>query len=243
MFYLMTIAVFVTSVISGVLSMAGGMILMAVFSLMLSVPAAMVLHGVAQTASNGSRIWLYRQHIRWQVLIPYSVGALMVLALFLFISYIPERGMILILIGLFPFIGLLMPRQVNLNIEKPLVALTCGILVTTAQMLAGASGPVLDLFYLKSNLTRHEVLGTKAITQTLGHIIKLGYYLLFLDLTTGTLPWWVFPAVVVAALTGNISAKLIVEKIDDTVFRKIGGMVILAIGASCIIKGTYDLFF
>jgi uncharacterized membrane protein YfcA len=56
--------------------MAGGMILMGIFSLLLSIPAAMVLHGVAQTVSNGSRVWLYRRHICWSILLPYSIGAL-----------------------------------------------------------------------------------------------------------------------------------------------------------------------
>ena len=55
---LLVTATLVTSLISGVLSMAGGMILMGVFGFFLSVPAAMVLHGVAQTVSNGSRIFL-----------------------------------------------------------------------------------------------------------------------------------------------------------------------------------------
>ena len=66
----LALATFITSVISGVLSMAGGMILMGVFAFVLSVPAAMVLHGVAQAVSNGSRVWFYREHIAWHVLWP-----------------------------------------------------------------------------------------------------------------------------------------------------------------------------
>ncbi|MFT5929082.1 MAG: putative PurR-regulated permease PerM, partial [Candidatus Azotimanducaceae bacterium] len=69
-----------TSLVSGVLSMAGGMILMGIFGLFLSIPTAMVLHGIAQAVSNGSRIWLHRQHIRWGVLLPYALGSLVVLA-------------------------------------------------------------------------------------------------------------------------------------------------------------------
>ena len=61
---LLVLATLATSIISGVLSMAGGMILMGVFGFFLSEPAAMVLHGIAQTFSNGSRVWLYRRHIK-----------------------------------------------------------------------------------------------------------------------------------------------------------------------------------
>ncbi len=56
-------ATLLTSIISGALSMTGGVILMGVPSLLLPVSAAMVLHGVAQTASNGSRIVFHRTHI------------------------------------------------------------------------------------------------------------------------------------------------------------------------------------
>lgn len=40
-------ATLLTSLFSGALSMAGGMILMGIFGLFLSVPTAMVLHGIA----------------------------------------------------------------------------------------------------------------------------------------------------------------------------------------------------
>lgn len=67
-YLLLVLATLATSIISGVLSMAGGMILMGVFGFFLSVPAAMVLRGIAQTFSNGSRVWLFRRHIKWRVL-------------------------------------------------------------------------------------------------------------------------------------------------------------------------------
>jgi uncharacterized protein len=47
--------VIVTSMISGVFGMAGGLILMLILGQLLSVPAAMVLHGITQFFSNGWR--------------------------------------------------------------------------------------------------------------------------------------------------------------------------------------------
>jgi uncharacterized membrane protein YfcA len=54
---LILVSVFVTAVLSGVLGMAGGMILMAILVSTLSVSAAMMLHGAVQAASNGSRYY------------------------------------------------------------------------------------------------------------------------------------------------------------------------------------------
>jgi uncharacterized membrane protein YfcA len=240
-YVVLTIATLITSIVSGVLSMAGGMILMGVFGFLLSVPAAMVLHGIAQASSNGSRIWHHRRHVRWEVLLPYSLGALIVLGVFSVIAYVPSIGLVFIIIGSFPILALRLPRFINLDIEKRPVAFLSGLIVTTAQMLAGASGPVLDIFYVNSSLTRHEILGTKAVTQTLGHIIKLVYYSFLLTAVTQQLPAWIFPAVAFAALAGNWIGKELIEKISDDQFKTVGRYIILVVGFIYIVKGTYEL--
>lgn len=239
-YILLVLATVVTSFISGVLSMAGGMILMGVFSFALSVPAAMVLHGLAQTVSNGSRIWLYRRYLRWRVLLPYAAGSCCVLALFIALTVVPNRALVFILIGSFPFAALLLPKRIALDMERKPIAFLSGLLVTSAQMLAGAAGPVLDIFYVSSNLSRHEILGTKAITQTLGHIIKLGYYAFFLSLSI-ELPAWLYLAVVVAAIVGNWLGKLVIEKTNDRLFRTLGRYAIMLVGAIYIAKGLQEL--
>ena len=240
-YLILTIATLITSLISGVLSMAGGMILMGVFGFFLSIPAAMVLHGIAQAVSNGSRVWLYRRHIRYPVLGYYAIGAFLVLGLFATFTFVPSIALVFILIGCFPFIALIMPERVNLNMEKPAVAFSSGILVTTAQMLAGASGPVLDIFYVQSDMSKEAFLGTKAVTQTLGHILKLFYYGAVMTVAADLLPLWVVPAVVAAAVFGNYLASLVVTKMSDHQFRRIGRFVIMVIGVVYIGKGIAEL--
>ena len=244
-YLLLATATLLTSLISGVLSMAGGMILMGVFGFFLSVPAAMVLHGIAQAFSNGSRVFLYRQHIKWAVLITYTIGSLLVLLVFVVLTFIPSIGLVFLLIGCFPFLALVLPKSINLDMERPIVALLCGIMVTTAQMLAGASGPVLDIFYVQSTMTREEILGTKAVTQTLGHILKLFYYGVVLstvlNVVSNQVPLWVFPVVVIAAILGNYMGSFIVTKMTDNQFKSIGRRVIMVIGVIYIIKGMMVL--
>lgn len=240
-YLLLTAATLVTSIISGVLSMAGGMILMGVFGFFLSVPAAMVLHGIAQSFSNGSRVVLYRRYIKWQVLIPYTIGALVILGAFAVLTFVPSIGLVFLLIGCFPFLALVLPKSINLDMQKPGVAFSSGITVTAAQMLAGASGPVLDLFYVQSSLSKEEILGTKAVTQTLGHIIKLIYYSAVMITASSELPVWVFPAVVGAAIAGNYLGSLIVSRMTDDHFKQIGRYVIMVIGVIYIGKGLFEL--
>lgn len=238
---LLVLATLATALVSGLFSMAGGMILMGIFGFMLTVPAAMVLHGIAQTASNGSRVWLYRRHIRWSVLAPYSAGAAIIIVLFSIVALVPPIGVVFLLIGLFPFLSLKLPAGLDMNVERKPVAFVCGIMVTLAQMLAGASGPILDVFYVRSTLNRQEVLGTKAITQTLGHLLKLGYYGVLLGMATSELPAWVFPATVAAAIAGNVIASFVVSRISDHQFSTVGRVLVQLIGTIFIMKGIWEL--
>lgn len=240
-YLLIAAATLITSLISGVLSMAGGMILMVVFGFFLSVPVAMVLHGVAQAFSNGSRVWIYRRHIRWRVLGFYAIGALAMTAVFAVFTFVPSIGLVFMLIGTFPFLALAIPKSIHLDMEKGPVAVLSGVLVTVAQLLAGASGPVLDIFYVQSEMTKEQILGTKAVTQTLGHILKLIYYGSLMAVASTQLPLWVVPAVVAAAILGNYLGSLIVARMTDNQFKQIGRYVVMVIGVICIGKGILEM--
>lgn len=239
--------VLVTSILSGIVGMAGGMILMALLASLLTVPVAMLLHGVTQASANGSRAWFLRGHVRWQVLPGYLLGVAICTAAFAVLTVVPERGLVLILVGLFPWVGRVLPAIERLDVERPTAACACGMIVTAAQLLAGASGPLLDLFFLRSHLTRHQIVATKAVTQTLGHLTKLGYYgtLLFvagegIDLD-GRAPPWLFLAVVPMALLGTRIGTLILDRLHDVHFRRASQAMILTIGAACTISGIVEL--
>src|SRR5260221_8490052 len=63
---LLAVAALVTSFISGILGMAGGMILMGILLAVLPLPAAMMLHGITQLASNAWRAFLWRTQVDWR---------------------------------------------------------------------------------------------------------------------------------------------------------------------------------
>ena len=117
-YFIITSDTLVTANTSELFSMEGGPVLIGIMTSLLPVPAATVLPGIAQTFSNGSRVWLYRYDIKWVVLLPYSLGALIILSIFISISYVPSSGVILVMIGIFPFLALLPPYSENLNIQK-----------------------------------------------------------------------------------------------------------------------------
>jgi len=225
--------VFVPSLISGIIGMAGGMILMAVLVTILSVPAAMVVHGAVQATANGSRAYFLRKHIQWQVLPRYLAGSFVAVLGFWMIAWLPPPEVVLLLIGLFPWLSLLLPSSSPVVITNHLSQYVCGALVTGAQLVAGASGPLLDLFYLNSGLDRREIVATKAITQTLGHLLKLGFYAQLYGLAKET------PALLIGiALLASISATrlgtLLLGKLSNANFRTASQVLILGLGALCM---------
>lgn len=238
-------SVFTTSLISGVLGMAGGIILMALLLALFSVPAAMVMHGAVQATANGSRAWFLRQHLALVVLPPYLLGSLAALALFLLLTISPSEGVILIVIGAFPYLARLHrwreARQNNeglpLDITHAPTAVLCGIVVTSAQLFAGASGPLLDVFYLNTPLDRFAVVATKALTQALGHLLKLGYWGTLFTAAEAVSPLWVGLAMV-AAVLGTRSGTALLARWSQEGFNRISGAVVLSIGAICIARGV-----
>src|SRR6185369_3793459 len=90
----------VTSFISGILGMAGGMILMGVLLALLPLPAAMMLHGISQLAANGWRALMLRREIDWRVMGGYVAGAALALAFFLWLRLVVAKPAALIAMGL-----------------------------------------------------------------------------------------------------------------------------------------------
>src|SRR5262245_63370939 len=104
-------AVLSTSFLSGIFGMAGGMILMGILLAIMPLPAAMVLHGVTQMASNGWRAWLWRAHIQWQIAARYAAGAVAVALALAVLRFTPSTAVALIVLGLMPLIGLCLPDR------------------------------------------------------------------------------------------------------------------------------------
>ena len=198
MYVLIIISALATSLLSGLVGMAGGVVLMAVLVNILPVSSAMVLHGITQFTANGSRTLILRKHLMWRLLPGYILGAGVAVAGFSALLFVPEASVVLILVGLFPWLARLQPRSSALNITRPASNIICGFSVTSAQLLAGAAGPLLDLFYLNSGLDRQTVVANKALTQTIGHLLRIFYYGAIISVAT-PLPNWLFLAAAIAA--------------------------------------------
>ena len=226
-----------TAFISGILGMAGGMILMGVLLALLPLPAAMTLHGVLQMASNGWRALLLRRQIDWRITTGYATGALVALALFVGARLLVDKATALLLLGLTPFVALALPRRLQLNVERRGHSFACGLVCVVLSLTAGVSGPVLDVFFVRSAMSRHAVVATKAVTQSLSHALKIAYFGGVLATgDTGVAPAFT-AALVLLAFAGTTLSRRVLERISDTSFRQWTRWTVMGLGGLYLFGG------
>jgi uncharacterized membrane protein YfcA len=226
-----------TSFISGILGMAGGLILMGILLALLSVPAAMMLHGTTQLASNGWRAFLWRSHIDWRVFRGYLWGSLAVLALFVVFRFVVGKPWVLITMGLTPFVAVALPESLHLNVERRGHSSLCGAICAALSLTAGVSGPILDTFFVRSKMSRHAVVATKASTQSVSHLLKIGYFGGVLALGGGGVSPWVGAMMVAFSVVGTTLSTRVLERMTDNSFRLWTRRVVMSIGVAYLLSG------
>lgn len=220
--YIMLLAAIVTACISGIFGMAGGMIFMAVITLYLGVAEAMVVHGAVQSVSNSYRSYLLKRDIRWDVFRNHVVGAVPVIVILAFVSFIPDKRFLFIVLGLLPFLLWLPRGWFAGDAEKPLHAVFCGSIVMSLNISAGAAGPALDFFYVKTAMTRQEIVATKAVTMFCSHMVKIAYFGIPLVLTSqvkGLPPYWFFLVAVPCVMMGTFIGIQVLKRLKDVNFK------------------------
>lgn len=230
------LAVLATSTLSGALGMGGGMLLMGAYVLLLPPAEALALHGLTQLAANGWRAWLLRRHVVPGVLGPYLLGAAGAALVVAALAPPPTRRGILLMLGILPFLSGRLPAGATIAPDRPRAAAGCGFLVGTLHLVAGVSGPVLDVFFLRAALDRRQVVATKALTQALAHAGKAAFFLSSLALADRPAPGLVLGAWV-AAFAGTTLGRAALEHLEEEHFRSLGRVVVRAAGLAYLARG------
>jgi uncharacterized membrane protein YfcA len=230
-------AVLATSFISGIFGMAGGMILMGILLLFLSVPAAMVLHGVTQAASNGWRAILWRRYIHWGILVRHVAGAFLAVLLFSLVQFVPDRALVLVAMGIVPFLTMAVPERFAPRVDRPWGSELSGFVSGTLQLLSGVSGPMLDIFFVRTALDRRAVVATKAGCQLCSHVMKLVYFGAIVSSSVGEVGGFAMAMSVALALAGTTLSRAVLERLTDVQFRLWTQRIVMAIGAVYLIQG------
>ncbi len=229
-----------TAFLSSIFGMLGGVILMGILVSIMPVSQAMVLHGLIQLTSNGYRAWLNRKDINWSIVATLIVGNIIALAGLVFVAFVPDRITVLLALGLLPYIAWALPKNAALDVSKKPIGLLAGMVVVATNLLAGVGGPLLDVFFQRVDMTRHQVVATKAVAQSLGHISKVIFFG-FLTVSASN-DWpvlWLVLIAMTASVTGTTLGKKILDEINDEIFFLWTQRILLSVGAVFIVYALY----
>jgi uncharacterized protein len=228
-----------TSVVSGVMGMTGGMLLLAVMLLRLEPADAIPVHGIVQLVSNGSRAYFLRKQVRWRAvwrfiwpLLPGGVLGIWLLA------YVPPSGS-RIAIGAFVLASTWLKSFFSIgkgsNAERALPA--GGALVGFFSTLVGATGPLLGPFILALELSAPSTIATLAACQVFQHASKV----LLFGLRGFDLGAYLLPCALLSlgAVVGSAIGTRLLDHIPENSFRLTVKVVLTALALHQLYVGVH----
>jgi uncharacterized membrane protein YfcA len=225
----------VSSFISGVFGMAGGMILLGVLLVYFDVATGMIMFSIIQLTANGWRALHWRNYVRWPIFWWYLAGAVIAFAGMRYLAFVPDKAFVYLALGLLPFFVEALPASLQPSIEWRGIPFLSGIFTTIIQFMAGVGGLFLDIFFQKSGIDRKTTNATKAVTQTFSHILRAAYFGSLGGV--GDLNATVWGPAMVLALAGAALAPFVLERMTDVGFRRWTRMIVFAVACVYLVRG------
>lgn len=237
--FLLPAIAFVTALLSGIFGMAGGLVLMGALAFLLPISAAFVTHGIIQIVSNGWRAFLNRRDIVWPIIGWYALASLIAALIFGFLAFVPPRPLVFIALGLVGLSVWLPAKRLALDARRPAHAFASGLSVTATNLLAGVAGPLLDIFFVRTTLTRHQIVATKAFTQVFAHLAKIVVYGVPLFFAAGgtQMPWLAILLAIPLTMAGTRVGKAVLDRMSDASFLGWTRWIVGLIGLAYLVRG------
>ncbi|GGX90050.1 permease [Litchfieldella qijiaojingensis] len=231
------VVVFLTSALSGIFGMAGGLILLWFLLLALPATVAIAVHGVIQLCANASRAWLSRRYIDFRIVAIIASGGALAAVLLALVDYTPNTATVSILIGLMPLLVWVPKVWFHFDASRTSHAFCCGLVAGGLTIASGVSGPTIDIFFIRTHMDRRQVVATKAAVQVIAHAIKIVFYL-SAALTLSTGQWGLILLAIPFAILGTRSGNAILRRLTDARFRYWTRWIVTAIGAFYFVQGV-----
>ena len=240
---LLTGAAFFTSALTAVAGAGGGTILIALMLLFMPPAAAIPAHGVVQLVSNTWRVWLFRKHLAWPLIIRFS--ALMPLGVWLGLWLFQEmpKELVQVLIGCFVLLTLFLrhlkrfaPKEFPLWAFVPL-----GFVTGALNMIVGVIAPVLGVLIIRKELKKEDVVGTLGFFGFIGNLLKIAAFTLvgFSFAEYGLL----LVLMNIAVIVGTSVGKKVLSGFDEKTFLWVFNAMLIALALKLIvIDGLRALF-
>lgn len=229
--------VFLTSALSGIFGMAGGLVLLWFLLVLFPATMAIAVHGFIQLTANASRSWLSRRFIEWRIVALMTCGVVVAALGLLLVNYTPNIVTVSLLIGLMPILVWMPKTWFHFDASRTSHALGCGFVAGALTIAAGLSGPLIDIFFIRTRMDRRQVVATKAMVQVISHGIKIVFYLgAALTLSQGE--WSMILLAAPFAVLGTQVGNRILQRLTDANFRIWTRWIVTAIGGFYFVQGV-----
>lgn len=235
---LLSLASLGTATLSGVLGMAGGLLLFGVYSSLLPIAGAVVLHSGTQLISNLGRVFVQREFVLLGPVLAFVAGSLPVYALFQWWSPEIDTATLFVSLGSLTLGSFLVPRMAFLDASRPTGSILAGAATTAAQLTGGVGGPLMDVFWVDVKLDRRAIVATKALTQAVAHVLRIAFWApLAVGAWTTDIGWRTLLGIATATLVGTLLGSAILERMGDRNFRAATRGVVILLGVVYLVRG------
>lgn len=226
---ILIISAFITSSISAVLGMGGGIILLGIMAIMIPNGYMVIaLHGIIQLISNTTRTYVFRKYLKKDLIKEFTFGALLgsglsAIIIFLLIRFYGVNSASEIkfdflkpIIGLFIIWYLFFKKKNKVRKSKSFTKV--GGISGLASIFVGATGPLIAPFFLNSDLTKQSIIANKAACQMITHLTKVPLFIFFFNVNYYQEYKILFP-LVIAVFIGTNFGKKILDIIPEKIFK------------------------
>jgi len=243
---ILIISAFITSSISAVLGMGGGIILLGIMAILIPEGYMVIaLHGVIQLVSNTTRTYVFKKHLKKDLVKEFSIGV--------FFGVMLSIAIIIILIQLFQVSS---ANEIKVEILKPLIGLfiiwylflkgpkkekqigsfiPVGTISGLSSIFVGATGPLIAPFFISRNLLKENIIANKAACQMVTHLTKIPLFIYFFNVNYLNEYQILFP-LILAVFLGTNFGKKILSFIPEKLFRKIFKIALFLIAIRLILS-------
>lgn len=208
----------VTSTLTGVFGLGGGLLLLGFMPLFLPVAAVIPVHGVTQLASNASRAGFSWSHIRWDIMPTYLLGSIVGTACFSLILQAISLAYLPLFIG--SYILLSQWSDVFNRVVTRFESFTLlGFFQVGLSLLSGTIGPVHMVLLKKRFNNQHEIVATAAAMMSIKHGLKVIAFIVI------GVQFWQFAdvmlAMIVCAVIGSYIGTQLRGRLDKKHFAPV----------------------
>ena len=235
---LLAVVALVPAALTAVVGLGGGIILLSVMLLFYEPLVAIPLHGAVQLVSNASRSVVQRRHVQWRLIGPYAVPLIPAGALGVQVVQVLPAALLRGLIGFFVLVAVWWPRALLLGVHPERVPagrrfFGLGVVTGFLNTTVGATGPLQGPFYQGLGLTRHQIVGTFAAAQTLGHTIKIALFaaagFAFAEHAVA------FALLAACVMAGTLIGSRLLDRVSEERFKRLYRIVLTLVAARLLL--------